>query len=66
VAGPDEYEVFSNLLIFRGRLAATEYELFAGEREDLLVKLDGALKLRRRLVLLDHSTLANKNLALFF
>jgi 3-phenylpropionate/cinnamic acid dioxygenase small subunit len=66
VANPDEYEVSSNLLIFRSRLAATEYELFAGEREDLLVKADGGLKLRRRLILLDHSTLANKNLALFF
>jgi 3-phenylpropionate/cinnamic acid dioxygenase small subunit len=66
VAAPDEYEVLSNLLIFRSRLAAVEFELIAGERQDLLVKTEGGLKLRRRLILLDHSTLANKNLALFF
>jgi 3-phenylpropionate/cinnamic acid dioxygenase small subunit len=66
VARPDEYEVLSNLLIFRSRLDAIEYELIAGERHDLLIKVDGGLKLRRRLILLDQSTLANKNLALFF
>jgi 3-phenylpropionate/cinnamic acid dioxygenase small subunit len=66
VARSDEYEVLSNLLIFRSRLDAIEYELIAGERHDLLIEVAGGLKLRRRLILLDHSTLANKNLALFF
>lgn len=66
VAAPDEYEVLSNLMIFRSRLDAIEFELIAGERQDVLVKTEGGLKLRRRLILLDHSTLANKNLALFF
>jgi 3-phenylpropionate/cinnamic acid dioxygenase small subunit len=66
MADADEYHVLSNLLIFRSRLEAIEYELIAGERQDLLVRRDGGLKLRRRLVLLDHTTLATKNLALFF
>lgn len=64
--GDGAYAVRSNLLIFRSRMAETEYELLAGERHDQLVEAAGGLKLRRRLVLLDHTTLASKNLAVFF
>lgn len=66
VSDAGEYLVTSNLLIYRGRLADTEFELLAGERHDVLVETDDGLKLRRRLILLDHSTLKNKNLAVFF
>lgn len=66
VLGESEYEVRSNLMIFRSRLDSIEFELVAGERHDVLVTVDGGMKLRRRLILLDHSTLRNKNLALFF
>jgi hypothetical protein len=66
VLGDGEYQVVSNLLVFRGRLNAIDYELIAGERHDVLVDVDGALKLRGREVLLDHSTLANSNLAIIF
>jgi 3-phenylpropionate/cinnamic acid dioxygenase small subunit len=66
IRGEGEYEVNSNLMIFRSRLDSVEFELLSGERQDILVAVDGALKLRRRLILLDHSTLRNKNLAIFF
>jgi 3-phenylpropionate/cinnamic acid dioxygenase small subunit len=58
--------VRSNLLIYRGRLDTVEFELISGERQDVLVPVDDGLKLRRRVVLFDHSTLPAKNLALFF
>lgn len=60
------YEVRSNFLIYRGRLDDIAHELLAGERRDLLVPDESSLKLRRREVLLDHTTLPTKNLAVFF
>jgi 3-phenylpropionate/cinnamic acid dioxygenase small subunit len=64
--GDGELHVTSNLLIYRGRLDTVEYDLVTGERRDVLVPVDGELKLRSRTVLLDHSTLPVKNLAIFF
>jgi 3-phenylpropionate/cinnamic acid dioxygenase small subunit len=66
VTDAGEYLVRSNLLIYRGRLAATDFELLLGERHDVLVEGVDGLKLRSRLILLDHSTLKNKNMAVFF
>lgn len=60
------YEVRSNFFIYRSRLDDVAYDLLVGERRDRLVTDEGALKLRRRDVLLDHSTLPTKNLAVFF
>jgi len=62
--GDEGFEVRSNFLIYRGRLDSIDYELIAGERRDLLVPAGDDLRLRRRLVLLDHSTLPAKNLAI--
>jgi 3-phenylpropionate/cinnamic acid dioxygenase small subunit len=64
--GGDELYVTSNLLIYRGRLDAVEYDIVTAERQDVLTPVDGELKLRSRTVLLDHSTLPVKNLAIFF
>jgi PAH dioxygenase small subunit len=64
--GDGELHVTSNLLIYRGRLDTVEYDIVTGERRDVLVPVDGELKLRSRTVLLDHSTLPVKNLAIFF
>lgn len=60
------YEVRSNFLLYRGRLDAAEADLLAGERRDLLLSDEGAFKLRKREVRLDHSTIPSKNLGLFF
>lgn len=64
--GDGALNVTSNLLIYRGRLDTVEYDLVTGERHDVLVPLDGELRLRSRTVYLDHSTLPVKNLAIFF
>jgi 3-phenylpropionate/cinnamic acid dioxygenase small subunit len=64
--GDGALHVTSNLLIYRGRLDMVEYDIVTAERHDELVPVDGELKLRNRTVLLDHSTLPVKNLAIFF
>jgi 3-phenylpropionate/cinnamic acid dioxygenase small subunit len=64
--GGGELNVTSNLLFYRGRLDTVEYDIVTAERRDVLVPVDGELKLRRRTVLLDHATLPVKNLAILF
>ena len=55
----------SNLLLYRGRYDSPGSQLLAAERHDELVRLDGELKLARRVVLIDQTTLATHNLAVF-
>lgn len=62
---PEEFEVSSNLLLFRGRSDLREDALLSGARLDRLRSEDGALKLTRRLVLLDHTVLPMRDLAIF-
>jgi ethylbenzene dioxygenase beta subunit len=60
--------VRSNLLLWRGeRYDRPGVEFLAGERQDVLRRdAAGALKLLRRLVLLDQTTLGTPNLGFFF
>jgi 3-phenylpropionate/cinnamic acid dioxygenase small subunit len=61
----DELNVKSNLFLFRGRGDQTSYNLLCAERRDVLQRGDNGLKLRKRLVLLDHTTLGTHNLGVF-
>ncbi len=61
----DTVEIRSNLMIYRGRYDQPDFNLIVGERHDVLARVEGRWKLRKRLVLLDHSTLGTHNLALF-
>lgn len=61
----DDLRVRSNMLLYRERLDETRQQLLVGKREDDLRELDGALRLVRRLVLLDHSILMTPNLGIF-
>ncbi|MEV6119308.1 3-phenylpropionate/cinnamic acid dioxygenase subunit beta [Streptomyces sp. NPDC052077] len=61
----DELAVKSNLLLYRGRHDAVEHQLLVGERHDVLRICRDDLKLARRTVLLDQTTLATHNLAVF-
>ncbi len=61
--GADELTVRSNLLFFRSRGASGRWELLSAERVDVLRRSDGSLRLARREVLLDHSTLPIDNLS---
>ncbi len=63
--GTDDLRVRSNMLLYRERLDDTHQQLLVGEREDDLRELDGALRLVRRLVLLDHTVLMTPNLGIF-
>lgn len=61
-----EIEVVSYLLLTRLRLVETQQETIVGERHDRLVHDDDAVwRLRRRDILLDHTTLPVHNLAMF-
>ncbi|HEY7061142.1 MAG TPA: aromatic-ring-hydroxylating dioxygenase subunit beta [Chloroflexota bacterium] len=51
-----EVEVHSCFLLFQSRLESSEH-LFAGEREDVLRRVDGGWRIVRRKVLLDHARL---------
>jgi ethylbenzene dioxygenase beta subunit len=64
----DAVNVRSNLLVWRGeRYDRPGVELLAGERRDVLRRdAAGGLKLLRREVLLDHTTLGTPNLGFFF
>ena len=61
----DELAVRTNLLLYRGRYDAPEHQLVVAEREDVLRRVGGGLRLLRRLVLLEHATLPTHNLAVF-
>ncbi len=54
----------SSLLLHRSRGDSPGSEQLAGERRDTLVRTPGGLRLRERLVLLDHSTLPVQNMAI--
>lgn len=61
----DTLNVKSNLLLFRSRFDQTSYQLFFAERRDVLQGADEDWKLRKRVILLDHTTLGTHNLGIF-
>jgi 3-phenylpropionate/cinnamic acid dioxygenase small subunit len=62
---PDELAVRNNLLLFRSRGDLGAHDLIAGERHDLLRRVDGAWRIARRRAVLDQSSLGTKNLGVF-
>jgi 3-phenylpropionate/cinnamic acid dioxygenase small subunit len=52
-------------IVYRNRLES-ETDLLVGRREDTLTRVQGALKIARRKVILDQSVLLAKNLTMFF
>jgi 3-phenylpropionate/cinnamic acid dioxygenase small subunit len=61
--GEDEYHVRSQFLVTRAR-ADRPFDLFSGERRDDLVRVDGRLLLRQRVLLLDQTVLKSYNLSI--
>jgi 3-phenylpropionate/cinnamic acid dioxygenase small subunit len=62
----DEIEVRSNLLLYRSQMVSpSDHVLLVGERQDVLRSEAGGLRLRRRVVLLDQTTLSTANLGVF-
>jgi 3-phenylpropionate/cinnamic acid dioxygenase small subunit len=62
----DAFNVESYLLIYRKDAAVETPYLISAVRRDLLVRIAGALRLRKRHVQLDQSVIASGNLASFF
>lgn len=60
-----EYDVQTSFLVYRARLNDPSGDLLAGHRRDILVDTDGGLKLKRRIVFLDHTTIPTSNLSFF-
>lgn len=65
IDGTDDLRVRSNLLLYRERMAEPAPQLLSAERVDDLRDRDGALKLLRRVALLDHAVLTTPNLGIF-
>jgi PAH dioxygenase small subunit len=61
----DEFEVISNLMMFRSRGDGGTYDLIVGERTDRLRTVEGRLRISRRRTVLDQSSLGTKNLGVF-
>jgi biphenyl 2,3-dioxygenase subunit beta len=59
-----ELEVRSNFLVYRTRME-TDQDMFVGERQDLLRRVDGSFKIARRTIILDQAVLAAKNIIVF-
>lgn len=62
---PGEYHVRSNVLLYRNRGPSASYDLISAGREDVLRRTDEGLKIARRRIVLDQSTLASRNLSFF-
>jgi PAH dioxygenase small subunit len=61
----DHITVYSNLLFYRSRMDDRTSDLVSCERQDVLVRSKGDLKLLKRHVVLDQSTLLTHNFAFF-
>ena len=61
----EELDVRSSLMLFRSRGDMGAYDLIVGERFDLLRSVDGQMRIARRRIVLDQSSLSTKNLGVF-
>jgi 3-phenylpropionate/cinnamic acid dioxygenase small subunit len=59
-----EVEAKTAFLVYRSHLE-TDQQIFAGSREDVLRRVDGAWKVARRTIVLDANVLLDKNLSIF-
>jgi len=56
-ADPETYKVEANILVYKNRPSNDEIAMYAGERCDVLRRVDGRLRIADRLVRLDQSVL---------
>ena len=60
----NEIEVHSNFIVYRTRLE-TDQDMFVGERQDVLRRIDGGFKIAKRTIILDQAVLMAKNISVF-
>jgi biphenyl 2,3-dioxygenase beta subunit len=58
-----EIEVHSNFIVYRTRMEHDE-DFFVGTRKDILRRVDGAMKIARRTIILDQAVLGAKNISI--
>ena len=61
----DTYRVRSNVLLYRNRGLSSNYDLLAGEREDLLRRTPEGWQIASRRIVLDQIVIASRNLSFF-
>jgi len=59
----DTFAVKTNVLVYKNRTGNDQVDLYAGEREDVLRRVDGSLRIASRLVRLDQSVLLGGTLS---
>ena len=60
----NEVEAHANFLVYRTRME-TDQDLFVGERQDVLRRVDGSFKIAKRTIILDQTVLTAKNISVF-
>src|SRR5690348_6153582 len=60
-----ELKVYSNFIVYRSR-AESEEDFYVGGRQDILRRVNGALKIAGRKLTLDQNVLSAKNVSIFF
>lgn len=61
----DEVKVKTAFILYRTH-HETDENIFAGSREDILRRVDGAWKIAKRIIVLDSNVILAKNLSVFF
>jgi 3-phenylpropionate/cinnamic acid dioxygenase small subunit len=62
-AAAHELDVVSYFLVYRNRSTAPSADLFSGERQDRLRRVDGGWKLAARLITLDQAVVGARNIS---
>lgn len=62
----DEVGALNSILVYRHRSADASPDLFCGERQDLLRRVDGQWRLARRTIFLDQTVVEARHLGIFF
>jgi biphenyl 2,3-dioxygenase beta subunit len=57
-------EVHANFIVYRTRME-TDQDLFVGERQDVLRRMNGTFRIARRTIVLDQAVLSAKNISVF-
>jgi 3-phenylpropionate/cinnamic acid dioxygenase small subunit len=60
-----ELKVYSNFVVYRSR-SETEQDIYVGARRDILRRVDGALRIASRKIVIDQNVLLAKNVSIFF
>ncbi len=61
----DQYELKTNLMLYRNRSDAADHDILSAERQDIVYQKDGEWRFVQRVIYLDQATLGTLNLSIF-